>query len=70
MFNFSNKNQVIIFKETLFLGSYTDFTTGEKITLTKDVQITEASPQDKIYFGYYKNPLMELFFHCILGSDF
>ncbi len=49
VFNFSNKNQVINFKETLFLGSYTDFTTGEKITLTKDVQITLKPWDYKVY---------------------
>ncbi|WP_321538819.1 hypothetical protein [Flavobacterium piscinae] len=49
MFNFSDKTQDVTFKETLFPGTYQDFTTEESITLSPTTQMTLAPWSYKVF---------------------
>ena len=40
VFNFSNEQKEITFKETLFEGNYTDFSTSEKVILNQNKNLT------------------------------
>lgn len=49
VFNFSKKEKEITFKESLFEGDYTDFSTSEKVNLNQNTNLTLKPWSYKIY---------------------